>query len=291
MSYHHPFPANTPAIGIDLSPRGETRVTADQAVTTRRPVMSDATVIEQLDARDAGVVIHTPTTRPQGLPATVAVVLSGQQFVEGLVPLPADVALEVTDPTSRTFSRLAVIGDHDPDHALTATADLSVATKRWQLSTSAAPGFTVPWFQRGSSALAIGGLLAALPLGLFVRSIASRERVARDLVEIRTGELSAVNERLAQSNGEPPFEVRATAADDGAVEVRIRDHGPGIAPEDVERLFERFARGADRGTVPGTGLGLSIVRELADLNGGEVRYESAGPGACFVLRFERASLR
>jgi two-component system sensor histidine kinase MprB len=57
-------------------------------------------------------------------------------------------------------------------------------------------------------------------------------------------------------------------------EVTVRDHGPGIAPEDLPHVFDRFYRSpAARGT-PGSGLGLAIVRQVVESHGGTV---TAGP--------------
>jgi len=60
------------------------------------------------------------------------------------------------------------------------------------------------------------------------------------------------------------------------VTVAVRDTGPGISPEEQERIFDRFYRGslAESGHVPGTGLGLSMVQEIVRAHGGRVMVES-----------------
>ena len=79
-----------------------------------------------------------------------------------------------------------------------------------------------------------------------------------------------------------PVEVTLQQAG-GAVELAVRDHGPGIAPEQAESLFERHARLA-RG-VPGSGLGLYLSRGIARAHGGDlVAVQPEGPGALLVLR-------
>lgn len=68
-------------------------------------------------------------------------------------------------------------------------------------------------------------------------------------------------------------------------ELRVRDHGPGIAEEDREHVFDRFYRAAAARSLPGSGLGLAIVREVAEAHGGTVAAEEApGGGAILTLR-------
>jgi len=78
----------------------------------------------------------------------------------------------------------------------------------------------------------------------------------------------------------------AAAAADGKAVLRVRDHGPGIAPGQRRRIFRAFRKSAEQaaGTAPGVGLGLSLSRRLARSMRGELRCEApAGGGACFAL--------
>ena len=70
-------------------------------------------------------------------------------------------------------------------------------------------------------------------------------------------------------------------------ELRVRDHGPGIAAEDREHVFDRFYRAAAARSLPGSGLGLAIVREVAEAHGGTVSAEEA-PGGGALLRLRLA---
>ena len=66
---------------------------------------------------------------------------------------------------------------------------------------------------------------------------------------------------------------------EGAVEIRVRDTGIGIAAEDLPHVFSRFAAGhASTQRQGGMGLGLSIVRHLVELHGGSIHGDSAGLG-------------
>jgi len=79
---------------------------------------------------------------------------------------------------------------------------------------------------------------------------------------------------------------------DGAPEVviEVRDTGPGIPPDELPRIFERFYRGTNTGEAraSGSGLGLAIVRSIVEMHGGEIDVESAiGHGTVFRIRFPR----
>ncbi len=84
----------------------------------------------------------------------------------------------------------------------------------------------------------------------------------------------------------PGSTVEVSVAGD---EVIVRDHGPGIAPEDTARVFDRFWRAPSARQLPGSGLGLSIVKQVAEAHGGSVTLERpADGGARFRLRLGAA---
>jgi signal transduction histidine kinase/DNA-binding response OmpR family regulator len=70
---------------------------------------------------------------------------------------------------------------------------------------------------------------------------------------------------------------------DGQVRVEVRDDGPGIPPEDQQRIFEAFYRRAESGkAVEGTGLGLAITERLVNMHGSQLEIDSRpGEGTCF----------
>ncbi|MET8763940.1 HAMP domain-containing sensor histidine kinase [Lentzea sp. NPDC004782] len=77
--------------------------------------------------------------------------------------------------------------------------------------------------------------------------------------------------------------VSGYAAGSGVV-LEVRDEGPGIAPADRSRIFERFTRG-ERAGGGGTGLGLAIARWVVDLHGGTIAV--VDPGSCIRVTLPR----
>jgi len=74
-------------------------------------------------------------------------------------------------------------------------------------------------------------------------------------------------------------------------ELTVRDHGPGISPEDLPYVFDRFYRARSARGMPGSGLGLAIVRQVAEAHGGTVVAEHAeGGGTLMRLRLNGASV-
>ena len=86
-------------------------------------------------------------------------------------------------------------------------------------------------------------------------------------------------------------QVRARRSDAG-VTIEVIDEGPGIAADDVARVFERFYRAdsARASSDGGAGLGLAIARWIVDLHGGEIHPEPCEPHGCrMVVTLPRAT--
>ncbi len=103
------------------------------------------------------------------------------------------------------------------------------------------------------------------------------ERVLRNLVS------NAL--KYAPQGG--PVRIRARLAGQGEIEVCVEDHGLGIPPEWLGRLFERFERvnTPERASIRGTGLGLYIARQMVELNGGRIWATSEGRGRGATFHF------
>jgi two-component system, OmpR family, sensor histidine kinase MprB len=71
--------------------------------------------------------------------------------------------------------------------------------------------------------------------------------------------------------------------------VSVADHGPGIASEDLPRIFERFYRAPAARGMPGAGLGLAIVGSVAQANGGTIEVRTGPDGSTFTLAFTPAA--
>ncbi|HEV7353005.1 MAG TPA: ATP-binding protein [Brevundimonas sp.] len=86
-----------------------------------------------------------------------------------------------------------------------------------------------------------------------------------------------VDVRLEQDGEDPDLPLR----------VRVSDQGPGVPPDNLETVFERFYTSRPKGTAFGanSGLGLSIARQIVEAHGGRIHAENgAGGGAVFVVR-------
>ena len=116
-------------------------------------------------------------------------------------------------------------------------------------------------------------------------------RVRADADRIQQVLFNLVDNAIKYGGSEGHVWIGALAVDDQMIEVSVRDNGPGIPPDAIERVFERFyradkARSREQG---GTGLGLSIVKHIVQSHGGEVWAKSAmGQGTTFLFTLPSA---
>jgi two-component system sensor histidine kinase MprB len=84
-------------------------------------------------------------------------------------------------------------------------------------------------------------------------------------------------------------QVRLYPLGDGTAVLEVADSGPGIAEEDLPKVFDRFYRSTEARTLPGSGLGLAIVKHAAERHGGAVYAgRAAAGGALLTLRLPGA---
>jgi two-component system sensor histidine kinase ResE len=97
---------------------------------------------------------------------------------------------------------------------------------------------------------------------------------------------NVVDNALRYSPNGGTVSLAAQPGSPGEVRIEVRDHGSGIAAEDLPHVFERFYRGDRARVAGGSGLGLAIAREIVIEHGGEITLDSRpgqGTTATFVL--------
>ena len=210
-----------------------------------------------------------------------------------------DAGHELRTPITVIRGHLEVMGDDPEDRAVTigvVTAELNRMTRivddLLDLATSGQPDFVRP---------------GPVDLDDFVRDVASRaSRLTNRSIDVEATEgvvFPADRDRLHQAmmnlvgnateHTEPGTTIHIGGEVRGdAVALWVRDHGPGIPPEDRERIFRRFARiDTDRRRSEGAGLGLAIVAAIADGHGGTVGVdEPPGGGSVFTISIPTATM-
>jgi two-component system, OmpR family, sensor histidine kinase MprB len=121
-----------------------------------------------------------------------------------------------------------------------------------------------------------------------IKFLTSLEPVIVDGIPERLGR--AINNLLdnAARHSPPGGIVEVTVDQNGVV---VRDHGTGVADEDLPYVFDRFFRGTNSRGRQGSGLGLAIVRQVVEQHGGQVAAANApGGGAAFTLQLPTVPL-
>ena len=107
--------------------------------------------------------------------------------------------------------------------------------------------------------------------------------VCVDFVQMARAVENLLNNALAYSQQENNVQLGASV-DSDSCKIWVEDSGPGIRPEEREKIFEKFYRGAASRSSSGTGLGLAVTREIVRFHGGQIWIEDVMPhGARFVI--------
>ena len=151
--------------------------------------------------------------------------------------------------------------------------DSGVAQPRREIVTAAA--LVEAALARSADALSANSLAVAVP--------AEDLRVQVDPSQI-TEALGHGLENAARYSPSGSEIAVSAAVSDTAVFLRVADRGPGVAPSDRDRVFERFVRLPSTPAVAGTGLGLWIARSLVEMNGGRLTLaDSPSGGTLFEI--------
>jgi signal transduction histidine kinase len=120
--------------------------------------------------------------------------------------------------------------------------------------------------------------------------VEAEDGIAGDWDDSRIGQVlvNLLSNALRYGEGKPvQVEVRREAH--GMALLAVADQGPGIAPEDQQRVFEQFERLPTAQSSPGMGLGLFISRYFVEAHGGSLTVKSQpGEGARFEVRLPTA---
>jgi two-component system phosphate regulon sensor histidine kinase PhoR len=249
---------------------------------SRRLVLSrDVTAIEQAEAMRRDFVanvsheIRTPLT-----------VLAG--FVETLQNLPLE-----ADERGRYLQMMS----QQAQRMQTLVNDLLTLSK---LEGSPPPGIG-EWLpaamlqaQCEQEARSLSGVLSPTRPHQFVFHPAPPLEVSGSASELQSAMSNLLSNAVRYTPGGGCIEARWQVLRDGRAEFSVKDSGPGIAPEHIARLTERFYR-VDRSRsreTGGTGLGLAIVKHVVNRHGAELRVDSVeGSGSTFSITFPASRVR
>jgi len=113
--------------------------------------------------------------------------------------------------------------------------------------------------------------------------------------DLRTAVSNVLDNAVKYSGDHVDVQVRLETPDEKRVVLRVQDHGVGISPDNLKRIFRRFHRVANRSLahVKGTGLGLFIVKSIAKKHGGTAFAvsEGEGRGTTVVIELPRMDSR
>ena len=237
-------------------------------------VLEDITRFHLLDEVKSNLVAtasHELKTPLTSLRLAVHILL--EESVGPLTPKQLELLLDARDNMERLLDMINNLLD---------LARLQEASRKLRL-TLEEPGTILQQVADG-----IGPRAADKHIALVVQIPPSTPQISVDRAEIEHALTNLLDNALQHSERGAKIELSLQATDRRVCFV-VTDHGPGIAPEYMPHLFEKFFRVPGQKPVEGTGLGLAIVREIATAHGGDVSCISH-PGEGTTFRLELPSV-
>jgi len=256
-------------------PDGKTIWMSNSAAPIRTPdgqrvgavgTSTDVTPLHELQ-QEREMFLHT-ISHDLRIPLTV--IQGYAQLLRDMLPQEAvdGGALQVCDELLKGTQRMNRMTEDLVEMARVEGGELKVEKSRLELD-----AFIRLTVARAEGALETNRLQVEIPQGL-PEVQADPDRLERIL-------LNLLSNALKYSSRETPVRLEA-ARKNGAIEISVIDHGQGIAPEDLPRIFDRFSRVKGERRADSVGLGLYITRKLVEAHGGRIRVESApGEGSIF----------
>ncbi len=134
----------------------------------------------------------------------------------------------------------------------------------------------------------IGSAIARMEKKLAARNVVTKipsdlPLVPMDSLLIEQVVVNLLDNALKYTPKDAPIEISAKSENDRLV-VEVADKGPGLPPEDLPHLFDKFYRGPQQGRTSGAGLGLSICKGFVQIHGGTIEAQNR-PGGGAIFRF------
>jgi len=233
----------------------------------------------------------TPLGSPNKIGALVLVRRPGEETgrIQSYRHLIGAMAHELRTPLTAILGHVDILGSCDPgrDEALWRRSREFIASEAERLARLVEDLLTLsrldltplrhrPVNLRAVAEEAISTLFQAAEarhVRLSLQSAPNLPRVPGDRDRLHQVFLNLLDNAVKYTDAGGEVVVHLSAGDDG-VQVKVRDSGVGIAPEDLGHVFEPLYRGQDVRDVPGTGLGLTIVRTILEQHGATIHVES-----------------
>jgi signal transduction histidine kinase len=192
----------------------------------------------------------------------------------------------VTGPVNESTKNLINIAETETDRLIRLINDILDLAKieAGRLPLEKSWHGVLPLFQETLNSL--GGLATAAGVELALNSISPNIDLEMDCDRIQQVLTNLISNAIKFSPRGSRVDLKAELEPHGIVRITVSDQGKGIAPDDLERIFEKFSQATspDNPLVKGTGLGLAIARAIVEEHGGEIGVQSVvGKGSQFYF--------